>query len=143
MRKLPFQRGDLQVRYVGNGAGAVCCQGSQSAHSKMADFAAAMWSHSLGGKQVRQPLSYGETSLGELLVVSGIKWGQDERANYSEALGNATSLAISNAYYTDSRSVGQNLLRYGLHLGFDAVSNILKSFRLDLKRRLPGRIAAH
>lgn len=62
--------------------------------------------------------------------------------NYSEIAGAATSLAISNAYYPDSRSIGNNLGRYALQLGFDAASNVLKEFWPDLKRKLPRRVAA-
>jgi len=57
--------------------------------------------------------------------------------NYSEVVGGATFLAISNAYYPDSRSVGNNVGRYVLQLGFDAASNVLKEFWPDLKRKLP------
>ena len=57
--------------------------------------------------------------------------------NYSEVVGGATSLAISNAYYLDGRSVGNNLGRYAVQLGFDAASNVLKEFWPDLKRKLP------
>ena len=60
--------------------------------------------------------------------------------NYSEVLGSATSLAISNAYYPDGRSFGNNMGRYALQLGFDAASNILKEFWPDLKRKLPHRL---
>jgi hypothetical protein len=63
--------------------------------------------------------------------------------NYSEVVGSATSLAISNAYYPDGRSVGNNISRYGLQLGFDAASNVLKEFWPDLKRKLPRRLAPH
>jgi hypothetical protein len=60
--------------------------------------------------------------------------------NYSEIVGSATSLAISNAYYPDGRSVGNNMSRYTLQLGFDAASNVLKEFWPDLKRKLPRRL---
>jgi hypothetical protein len=63
--------------------------------------------------------------------------------NYSEVVGSATSLAISNAYYPDGRSVGNNISRYGLQLGFDAASNVLKEFWPDLKRKLPRRVVQH
>jgi hypothetical protein len=61
--------------------------------------------------------------------------------NYSEVVGGATFLAISNAYYPDGRSVGNNLGRYALQLGFDAASNVLKEFWPDLRRKLPRRLA--
>ena len=60
--------------------------------------------------------------------------------NYSEVVGGAASLAISNAYYADGRTVSNNVGRYGLQLGFDAASNILKEFWPDLKRKLPHRL---
>jgi hypothetical protein len=63
--------------------------------------------------------------------------------NYSEIVGSATSLAIANAYYPDGRTGGNNLRRYGMQLGFDAASNVLKEFWPDLKRKLPRRIAPH
>ena len=60
--------------------------------------------------------------------------------NYSEIVGSATSLTISNAYYPDGRSVGNNMGRYAVQLGFDAASNVLKEFWPDLKRKLPRRL---
>jgi hypothetical protein len=60
--------------------------------------------------------------------------------NFSEVVGGATSLAISNAYYPDGRSVGNNMERYTVQLGFDAASNVLKEFWPDLKRKLPRRL---
>jgi hypothetical protein len=60
--------------------------------------------------------------------------------NYSEVVGSATSLAISNAYYPDARTGADNMRRYSLQLGFDAASNILKEFWPDLKNRLPRRL---
>lgn len=57
--------------------------------------------------------------------------------NYSEVIGAAASVAISNAYYPDGRTVGNNIGRYSEQLGFDAASNVLKEFWPSLKRRLP------
>ena len=62
--------------------------------------------------------------------------------NYSEVVGGAASLAISNAYYPDGRSVGNNLGRYAVQLGFDAASNVLKEFWPDLRRKLPRRLVS-
>jgi hypothetical protein len=59
--------------------------------------------------------------------------------NYSEVVGGATFLAISNVYYPDGRGVADNMSRYGVQLGFDAASNVLKEFWPDLKRKLPRR----
>jgi hypothetical protein len=60
--------------------------------------------------------------------------------NYSEVIGAATSVAISNAYYPDERTAGNNVSRYAEQLGFDAASNVLKEFWPSLKRRLPRRL---
>jgi hypothetical protein len=63
--------------------------------------------------------------------------------NYSEVFGGATSLAISNAYHPDGRRPGDNMQRYGVQLGFDAASNVLKEFWPDLKNKLPRKIVPH
>lgn len=60
--------------------------------------------------------------------------------NYSEVVGAATSVAISNAYYPDGRTVGNNVGRYTEQLAFDAASNVLKEFWPSLKRKLPRRL---
>jgi hypothetical protein len=59
--------------------------------------------------------------------------------NYSEIFGAATSVAISNAYYPDGRTVGKNIGKYTEQLAFDAASNVLKEFWPDLKRKLGRR----
>jgi hypothetical protein len=61
--------------------------------------------------------------------------------NYSEVVGGAVALAISNAYHPDGRTASANMKRYAVQLSFDAASNVLKEFWPDLKRRLPRRIA--
>jgi hypothetical protein len=60
--------------------------------------------------------------------------------NYSEVLGAATSVAISNAYYPDGRTAGNNVTRYTEQLAFDAASNVLKEFWPSLKRKLPHKL---
>ncbi len=55
--------------------------------------------------------------------------------NYSEVLGNSTSVAISNLYYSDNRSVGSNVVGLGTQIGTDAFSNVLKEFWPDIKRK--------
>lgn len=56
--------------------------------------------------------------------------------NYSEILGNATAVAISEAYYPDSRDVASAVSKLGSQLGVDMASNILKEFWPDLHRKL-------
>jgi hypothetical protein len=54
---------------------------------------------------------------------------------YSEILGNAGVVALSNLYYADDRSAPKSLERYGLAIGNDMVSNLLTEFWPDIRRR--------
>jgi len=56
--------------------------------------------------------------------------------NYSEWLGSASAVAISNAYYPDSRTAGDNTSRLFSQVGIDAASQVLKEFWPDIKRKL-------
>ena len=58
------------------------------------------------------------------------------RFNYSEVLGNAAAVAISNSYYPDNRNVSSNVEKLGQQIGVDAISQVLKEFWPDVKRRL-------
>ena len=55
--------------------------------------------------------------------------------NFSEIGGNATAVAISNLYYTDNRNVYDNVQKFGIQVGTDALSNVLKEFWPDIKER--------
>ena len=55
--------------------------------------------------------------------------------NSSELLGNAVGAAISNAYYPDTRTVGNNGQKLGIQLGTDALSQVAKEFWPDIKRK--------
>jgi hypothetical protein len=57
------------------------------------------------------------------------------RFNYSEVVGNATVVALSNLYYPDGRSAGQNVGKLGQQLATDAFSQVLKEFWPDVKRK--------
>lgn len=59
-----------------------------------------------------------------------------KRFNFSEVLGNATAVAISNAYDPDDRTALDNVEKLGQQLGIDAVSQILKEFWPDIKRKV-------
>ncbi len=59
-----------------------------------------------------------------------------KRFNYSEWLGNATSVAISNTYYPDNRTVADNATKLLTQCGTDAVSQVLKEFWPDIKKKL-------
>lgn len=58
------------------------------------------------------------------------------RFNYSEWLGNATAVAISNAYYPESRALAANGSKLLMQVGTDAVSQVLKEFWPDIKRKM-------
>jgi len=56
--------------------------------------------------------------------------------NFSEWGGNATAVAISNAYYPDTRDWNDNLQKLLIQCATDAFSNVLKEFWPDVKRKL-------
>jgi hypothetical protein len=62
--------------------------------------------------------------------------------NVSEIAGNATAVAIGNAYYPDNRTLSSNISKLGIQLAVDTVSNILKEFSPDLDRLLTRSHAA-
>lgn len=55
--------------------------------------------------------------------------------NYSEILGNSTAVAISNAYYQDSRDATSALIKLGTQVGVDLAANVMKEFSSDLNRK--------
>jgi hypothetical protein len=57
------------------------------------------------------------------------------RFNYSEWLGNAAGVAISNAYYPDTRDWSDNATKLLEQCATDAVSQVLKEFWPDIKRK--------
>jgi hypothetical protein len=57
------------------------------------------------------------------------------RFNFSEWVGNATGVAISNAYYPDDHSVLDNVGKLVEQVGTDAISQVLKEFWPDVKRK--------
>jgi hypothetical protein len=56
--------------------------------------------------------------------------------NLSEWGGNAASVAISNAWYPDTRNANDNAQKWLEAVGTDAFSNVLKEFWPDVKRFL-------
>ena len=56
--------------------------------------------------------------------------------NFSEWLGNASSVAISNAYYPDNRTLRDNGTKLLMQVGTDAVSQVLKEFWPDIRRKM-------
>ena len=57
--------------------------------------------------------------------------------NFSEWLGNGSAVALSNLYYPgDTRNVNDNVKKLGVAVGTDALSQVLKEFWPDIKRKL-------
>jgi len=56
------------------------------------------------------------------------------RFNYSEIAGNATAVAISNAYYPDNRNALDGISKLGVQIGVDMAGNVLKEFSPELGR---------
>jgi hypothetical protein len=61
--------------------------------------------------------------------------------NFSEVAGNATAVAIGNAYYPDSRTLSANVSKLMVQIGVDAAANVLKEFAPDLDRLLTRKHA--
>jgi hypothetical protein len=55
--------------------------------------------------------------------------------NVSEVLGNATAVAISNAYYPEARNANDAVAKFGTQIGVDMASNIMKEFWPDIRRK--------
>jgi hypothetical protein len=55
--------------------------------------------------------------------------------NFAEIVGNGVSSGIGLGYYSDSRDVHDYVQNWGTQLGTDAISQILKEFWPDIKRR--------
>jgi len=58
------------------------------------------------------------------------------RFNFSEIMGNATSVAISNVYYPDNRNPSDAAAKFGIQIGVDVAANVLKEFSPELTRLL-------
>jgi hypothetical protein len=59
------------------------------------------------------------------------------RFNFSEWLGNGATVGISSLYYpAETRNVTDNMQKLGLQIGTDAISQVLKEFWPDWKRKL-------
>jgi hypothetical protein len=56
--------------------------------------------------------------------------------NFSEVLGNGVGASIANLYYPDERGLSDTVSRMGTQIATDALSQVLKEFWPDIKRRL-------
>lgn len=72
-------------------------------------------------------------------AVSQIFWTHKDSGgstfNFSEVAGNATAVAISNAYYPDNRTAGNAVSKLAIQLGVDTAGNLLKEFWPDLAHK--------
>jgi hypothetical protein len=59
--------------------------------------------------------------------------------NFSEVVGNSIAAGVGNAYYPGETHLGDNLSRLGQDLATDAISQILKEFWPDVKRKFFSR----
>ena len=58
------------------------------------------------------------------------------RFNYSEWIGNAGAVAISNAYSPDGRTAADNGTKLLMQVGTDAISQVLKEFWPDIRKKM-------
>jgi hypothetical protein len=80
------------------------------------------------------------SGLGRLGYAMGqifITHGDDAKTqiNYSEIVGNSVAVAISNAYYPNTRDAPDAVSQLGQQLGVDMASNVLKEFWPDIARK--------
>ena len=55
--------------------------------------------------------------------------------NFSEVLGNGIAAGVGLFYYTDDRDIAEYMQNWGTQLATDAISQVLKEFWPDIKRR--------
>ena len=73
-------------------------------------------------------------AITRVLVVRTDKGGS--AFNFSEWLGNGSSVALSNLYYPgDTRNVNDNVKKLAVAIGTDALSQVLKEFWPDIKNK--------
>ena len=83
-----------------------------------------------GAGSTRSRLTY---AVGQIFITHGDN--RRTQFNFSEICGNATAVAISNAYNPDNRTASSAVAKLGTQLGLDMAGNILKEFAPDLYRR--------
>jgi hypothetical protein len=74
-----------------------------------------------------------------LYAVSAIFWTKMDSGhksfNFEEWGGNSAAVAISNAYYPDTRNINDNVQKLMVQCATDAFSNVLKEFWPDVKKK--------
>ena len=85
----------------------------------------------LGRGPMRHRLGYALTRI----FVTRMDSGRNS-FNFAEVLGNSAAVAVSNAWYPDTRTASDNAEKLAIQLATDAFSNVLKEIWPDVKRRL-------
>jgi hypothetical protein len=80
-----------------------------------------------GSGSVWSRLTY---AMGQVFVTHGDN--KRTQFNFSELCGNATAVAISNAYDPDNRTASDGARQLGVQLGLDMAGNVLKEFGPDV-----------
>jgi hypothetical protein len=78
---------------------------------------------------------WGRTGYAVSRVIVTQKDGGGLQFNYSEWVGNAAATAIGNAYHPDTRDAYDNSMKLLEQVGTDAISQVIKEFWPDLKRK--------
>lgn len=76
-------------------------------------------------------------AMGQIFITHGDN--RKTQFNFSEVGGNATAVAISNAYNPDNRTASNAVAKLAIQLGVDMAGNILKEFTPDLYRRFRSK----
>jgi hypothetical protein len=84
-----------------------------------------------GTGSTRSRLTY---AVGQIFITHGDN--RRTQFNFSEICGNATAVAISNAYNPDNRTASDAVGKLGVQLGVDMAGNILKEFAPDFYRKV-------
>ena len=84
-----------------------------------------------GRGSVRSRLFYAASRVVVTKTDSGLR-----TFNFAEVLGNGTVAAIGNTYYPDEQGFSPTMQRMATQIGTDAISQVLKEFWPDVKRKL-------
>jgi hypothetical protein len=76
-------------------------------------------------------------AMGQIFWTHGDSGGS--QFNFSEIGGNSTAVAISTLYYPAQRDTASAASKFGIQIGVDMASNILKEFWPDLSRKFGRR----
>jgi hypothetical protein len=113
-----------------------CAYGDQMIGNMMTEGIVPVLTHEdpryfrLGSGSTRHRLGYAVTRIFVTRTDSG-----HSTFNIAELGGNSIAVAVSNAWYPDTRTASDNVQKLSIQLATDAFSNVLKEFWPDVKRR--------